>query len=257
MLVMSTMSKKNILLATAAVSAMALSGVSVAQAETVNITQHADGSTTSRTVNNDGSVTTTTTTRAMVVSPSVIMAGPGTTYTQIESVPSNADLALQGCLASNDWCEVSYGGKTGWVSAQNIQVVSDGQAYAVGQAPSKVQIETLHYNKKRVRNDAAAGAMAGAVTGAAVGGPVGAAVGGLVGAATGAIATGPDKTVTTYITEHPVPAAQISGTIREGVEIPSGVALTPVPQSNYAYFYADGRPVVVNPQTRTVVRVIH
>lgn len=254
---MSTMSKKNILLATAAASALALSGLSAAYAETVNITQHADGSTTARSVSEDGSVTTTTTTRAMVVNPSVIMTGPGTTYTQLETVPSNADLALQGCLASNDWCEVSYGGQTGWVSAQNIQVMSDGQAYAVGQAPSKVRIETLQYNKKRVRNDAAAGAMAGAVTGAAVGGPVGAAVGGLVGAATGALATGPDKTVTTYITQHPVPAAQITGTIREGVEVPSSVILTPVPQSNYSYFYDNGRPVVVNPQTRTVVRVIH
>ena len=205
-------------------------------------------------MNPNGSVTTT---RAMVVSPGAVMTGPGTSYETIEQVPQNSTIALDGCLASNDWCQVNYGGKQGWISARDIQVMQGGQAYAVAQAPSNVQIQTLHYDKQKETRNAGAGAIAGAATGAAIGGPVGAAAGAVVGAASGLIATGPDKEVTTYVTAHPVAPVQYQGNIATGVAVPESVMLTPVPHSKLAYFYADGQPVVVNPQNRTIVKVLN
>lgn len=266
---------KKILIATATVSALAISSLSAAYADkiaTVNdqgqattkveVTHNADGTTKTKTIYPDGT-TKTTTTKVMIVNPGTIMTGPGTSYEQLAQVPANADMSLDGCLATHDWCQVTYGGKTGWVSAQDLQVMSNGQAYAVAQAPDSVQMKTVEYDKSKVGRNAAAGAVAGIAAGAAVAGPIGAAVGaaaavgGAIGAATGAIATAPDKTVTTYITSHPVPATEVEGTIKEGVVIPQTVTLTPVPNSNFAYFYAGNDPVIVNPQNRTVVRVMN
>lgn len=263
------MSTKNILATTATVSAIALASVSTAFGDQsvdntaittptthVKVTRNADGSTTTRTIDKNG-VVTTTRTQVTMVQPGAVMAGPGTGYDLIAKVPSSADVALDGCLATHDWCQVNIGGKTGWIQAQDIRVMSDGQAYALADAPSTVQVRTLQYDKKKVRADATAGAVAGAATGAAVAGPVGAAVGGLVGAAGGVLATHPDQKVTTYVTGHPVPTITLQGDVRTGVVIPDGVTLTPVPDSKFAYVYDGGTPIIVNPRNRTVVKILN
>ncbi|WP_102224667.1 DUF1236 domain-containing protein [Acidimangrovimonas sediminis] len=255
------MSKTRII---AAASALAIAAAGTAFADTTVITTPSApapapapaATTTQTTVNGDGSVTTTRT-QAMVVSRGTVMTGPGTRYETVEQVPQNTTIALDGCLASNDWCQVNYGGKTGWISARDIQVMQGNQAYAVAQAPETMRIQTLHYDKEKQTRNASAGLLAGAATGAAVGGPVGAAAGAVVGAASGLIATGPDKEVTTYVTAHPVAPVQYRGDIRTGVVVPDSVALTPVPHSKLSYFYADGQPVVVNPHNRTIVKVVN
>lgn len=263
------MSTKNLLATTATVSAIALASVSTAFADQsadnaaitsptthVKVTENADGSTTTQTINKNGTVTTTRT-KVTMVQPGIVMSGPGADYDTLAQVPTSADVALEGCLASHDWCQVDYGGQTGWIKGQDIQVISNGQAYALADAPSTVQVKTVHYDKKKVRADATAGAVAGAATGAAIGGPVGAAVGGIVGAAGGVAVTHPDKKVTTYVTGHPVPAVTLQGDMRTGVVIPDSVTLTPVPNSKFAYVYDDGTPVIVNPQNRTVVKILN
>ncbi|TMV77564.1 DUF1236 domain-containing protein [Thioclava sp. BHET1] len=194
---------------------------------------------------------------ATVVDQGTILAGPGTQYEVVSSMPVQSDVVVDGCLADHSWCRVDYNGASGWVRSSNLTVVENGQSYVMTQPQVTQRVETLHYSPKKVAGSATAGTVAGAVTGAAVGGPVGAAVGGVIGAVAGASTTTPDKQVTTYVTQNPVPPAQIQGSMQVGTVVPDTVTLTPVPQSQFSYIYMDGHPVLVNNQNRTVVRVIN
>ena len=103
------------------------------------------------------------------------------------------------------------------------------------------------------------GAAGGAVTGAIVGGPVGAAVDGVVGAVAGTAIDPPPERVVTYVQEQPLPAEPVvvHEKIVVGKPVPETVVLTPVPDSpKYAYAVVNKERVIVDPQTRTVVKVI-
>jgi hypothetical protein len=104
------------------------------------------------------------------------------------------------------------------------------------------------------------GAAGGAVTGAIVGGPVGAAVGGVVGAAAGTAIDPPPEKVVTYVQEQPMPSdpVVVKEKVVVGKPIPETVVLTPVPDSpKYSYAVVNHERVIVDPQTRTVVKVIN
>ncbi len=103
------------------------------------------------------------------------------------------------------------------------------------------------------------GAAGGAVTGAIVGGPVGAAVGGIVGAAAGTAIDPPPERVVSYVETAPAPSSQVvvKEKIVVGKPVPETVVLTPVPDSpKYAYAIVGEQRVIVDPQTRTVVKVV-
>lgn len=187
-----------------------------------------------------------------------LRTGPGKDFDKIGDVPVNAAITVDGCLANRNWCSVSYGGIQGWARAGALRVNADGAAYTVAEAPSSVTVKTIEYDKSKVNANAGAGALAGAVTGAAVGGPVGAVVGAVAGTVGGAAVTEPDTKVTTYVTQHPVAPVELQQQqVVVGQTLPGTVTLTPVPESQYAYVYVDGRPVLVDAGSRTVVRVIN
>lgn len=100
---------------------------------------------------------------------------------------------------------------------------------------------------------AAAGATTGAVAGAVVGGPIGALVGGFAGAVIGSETAVPDEVVG-YVVENPVPTVTYEGEIAAGAVIPETVEVVQVPDyPDYGYIYVNGRPVLVEYQTREVV----
>ena len=105
----------------------------------------------------------------------------------------------------------------------------------------------------------AAGMAGGAAAGAVVGGPIGAGVGAVVGGALGAALTPPPPEVVTYVEQQPAPpSVVIQERIVVGKPIPSAVVLTPIPQNPlYAYAVVNDQRVIVEPQSRTVVRVIN
>ena len=105
----------------------------------------------------------------------------------------------------------------------------------------------------------AAGMAGGAAAGAVVGGPIGAGVGAVVGGALGAALTPPPPEVVTYVEQQPAPpSVVIQERIVVGKPIPSAVVLTPIPQNpRYAYAVVNDQRVIVEPQSRTVVRVIN
>jgi uncharacterized protein YraI len=47
--------------------------------------------------------------------------GPSTTYGAILTIPAGATVTVTRCTDNYDWCEVRYGGSTGWVYAAYIQ----------------------------------------------------------------------------------------------------------------------------------------
>lgn len=100
---------------------------------------------------------------------------------------------------------------------------------------------------------AAAGGTTGAVAGAAVGGPIGALVGGFAGAVIGAETAVPDEVVG-YVVENPVETVTYEGELEAGVMIPEGVEVVQVPDyPEYGYIYVNGRPVLVEYESREVV----
>ena len=100
----------------------------------------------------------------------------------------------------------------------------------------------------------------GAVTGALIGGPVGAAIGGVVGFTAGAALNPPPREVVTYVEEQPVPtqAVVVQDPIVVGEPLPEQVLIEDVPDSDgYAYAFVNDQRVIIDPETRTVVKVLH
>lgn len=103
------------------------------------------------------------------------------------------------------------------------------------------------------------GAAGGAVTGAVVGGPVGAAIGGVAGAIAGAAIDPPPQKVVTYVEQQPIPTKPVvvQQEIVVGKPLPQSVVVTPVPEDpHYAYAVVNQERVIVDPKTRTVVKVV-
>lgn len=100
----------------------------------------------------------------------------------------------------------------------------------------------------------------GAVTGALIGGPVGAAIGGVVGFTAGAHLNPPPREVVTYVEEQPVPTRTVvvQEPIVVGEPLPEQVLVEEVPDGDgYAYAYVNDERVIIDPETRTVVKVLH
>ncbi len=99
------------------------------------------------------------------------------------------------------------------------------------------------------------GAVGGAAVGGVVGGPVGAAVGAAVGGTVGAAA--PPAPVVTYVERHPVPTVAVEEEIIVGKPLPKTVKLYTIPEHRtYRYAVVNNQRVIVDPKTRTVVRIV-
>lgn len=67
----------------------------------------------------------------------------------------------------------------------------------------------------------------------------------------------PPDEVVTYVQRERVPSVVVGGDVRVGYEVPSTVELRTVPShKDYAYTVINNRRVIVEPQTRKVIRVI-
>ena len=105
------------------------------------------------------------------------------------------------------------------------------------------------------------GAAAGAATGAVVGGPVGAAVGAVGGAAIGAISELNEPRFREYVVTQMRPSQVYQGEIVVGTVLPpSGIVFYEIPSeygaARYRYTIINNRTVLVDPNTRTIVRII-
>lgn len=102
----------------------------------------------------------------------------------------------------------------------------------------------------------ATGAANGAATGGAVAGPVGAAVGGTVGAAVGAAVEIPNAVITSVQGVN-TPSVVVEEPVVVGQPLPRTVELHPVPHyTEYRYAVVNNQRVIVEPQSRRVIRII-
>jgi hypothetical protein len=100
------------------------------------------------------------------------------------------------------------------------------------------------------------GAVGGAVVGGAVGGPVGAVVGAGVGGTVGA-ATEPPEGVVTYVERERIPSVAVREHVVVGEPLPETVVIHKVPQhDDYAYAVVNNERVIIEPQSRKVIKII-
>ncbi|WP_273725373.1 SH3 domain-containing protein [Brucella gallinifaecis] len=57
---------------------------------------------------------------AIVTTNLNVRTGPGTGYASLGSIPSRAPVNVQGCTSGYGWCQVNYGGLTGWASSRYL-----------------------------------------------------------------------------------------------------------------------------------------
>lgn len=53
-------------------------------------------------------------------------AGPATAYPIVTTIPARASVEIHGCLAERDWCDVTWDGYRGWVSARYLESLYEG-----------------------------------------------------------------------------------------------------------------------------------
>ncbi|MGL5167811.1 MAG: DUF1236 domain-containing protein [Afipia sp.] len=100
------------------------------------------------------------------------------------------------------------------------------------------------------------GARDGAATGNAIGGPVGGAVGGTVGAAVGTAIDIPEAVISA-VTGVNNPSIMVRELVAVGEALPDYVVLRPVPRyGKFHYAVVNNQRVIVDPQTRRIIRVI-
>jgi uncharacterized protein YraI len=58
--------------------------------------------------------------RGYVTSDVNMHAGPGTGYPVVDLIPSDARVTIHGCLSDYAWCDISWRGDRGWVSADYL-----------------------------------------------------------------------------------------------------------------------------------------
>jgi hypothetical protein len=104
--------------------------------------------------------------------------------------------------------------------------------------------------------DVQGGAARGAAAGSQVLGPVGAAVGAAIGGTVGLFEP-PPPPVVTYVEQNPVPTVMLQRDVVVGEQLPSTVALYPIPDHRqYAYAIINQEPVIVEPRSRKVIKII-
>lgn len=54
-------------------------------------------------------------------------AGPSTEYPVVATVPDDARVNIHGCLSDHDWCDVTWRGNRGWVSARYLDYFYSGR----------------------------------------------------------------------------------------------------------------------------------
>ncbi|WJH38141.1 SH3 domain-containing protein (plasmid) [Aliirhizobium terrae] len=66
-------------------------------------------------------------TNGVAVTSVNLRAGPSTQYPVVRVMPQSASLVIYGCSGDRTWCDVSWAGARGWVSASYIYVNYNGQ----------------------------------------------------------------------------------------------------------------------------------
>ncbi|MEH6785780.1 MAG: DUF1236 domain-containing protein [Paracoccus sp. (in: a-proteobacteria)] len=189
-----------------------------------------------------------------------VRSGPGVQNEVIGSIKSGAEVAVNGCIESANWCEVVAGDLNGWSYGDYLTVKAGDKIeplYPNRQQIGVTVIEAPAADKAGAGQNAAVGGVTGAAMGALVAGPIGAVAGAALGGTSGAAATEePDAQVTTYVTQNTVDPVYLEGEVVPGAGIPEDVTLYDIPEyPAYRYAQINGQTVLVNPNDRQIVYI--
>lgn len=193
-------------------------------------------------------------TSATAVTDLNLRAGPGPQQAIVGVIPAEAAVNVQGCLAENSWCQVSFDGVEGWAYGDYLSASLEGEQLTIAPNRDQIEVSTVTYEDDNA-DDVAAGGVIGGVIGGIAGGPAGAAAGAAAGGAL-AGSTDPGEETVVYVRDNPVDPVYLEGEVVTGVELPETVTLSTVPTSDYRYAYVNGVPVVVDPAERRVVYIV-
>lgn len=187
-----------------------------------------------------------------------IRSGPGAMHEVTGVITSGDEVSVTGCIESANWCEITYGDKTGWAYGDYLtaKVGEEIQPlYPNRQTIGVTVIEPPPESEVKQATDTAVGGATGAAMGALIGGPAGAVVGAAIGGAAGSAAD-PAPEVQTYITANPQEPVYLEGEVVIGAGVPETVTLYDIPdQPDYKYVTINGQPVLVNPADRKIVYI--
>lgn len=192
-------------------------------------------------------------TPASVATDLNLRTGPGGQYQTSAVLLAGDSVEVNGCLASQDWCEVQSAGGTGWAYAPYLMFDDAGTMKPFAELePQRV---TVIEDTSERDGATVIGAGMGAVAGALVAGPVGAVAGSMMSgiAAHNAV----DSEVTVYVQENPVQPVFLTGEPVVGTSIPADVPVYDVPASQeVAYLNVNGDTVVVERESRRIIQVV-
>lgn len=175
---------------------------------------------------------------ATASTPLNIRSGPGPQYDIVGAIPDRGHATIIGCIQGSLWCQVSYNGRQGWAYAQYLTAQLSGRSLIAAERLN--DIPTVTYQEPIETTGSAVAAPT--ITGTLVARP----------ATTEPLVVSPPPTVGTYVVSHPIAPVYLNGEVVEGVGLPEGVALSPVPGFDYQYAYVNNVPVLVEPSTRRV-----
>tara|TARA_R110002012_G_scaffold188629_1_gene355726 strand:+ start:822 stop:1484 length:663 start_codon:yes stop_codon:yes gene_type:complete len=196
-------------------------------------------------------------TQAQVATDLNLRVGPGENYVIKSTLPAEAMVDVSGCVEGGSWCEVTYEDETGYAYAPYLVVTEEEQMVALPSA-TVTTVETVTYDESNNGDEAFIGGSAGAAIAAtAIGGPAAIVGGVLIGSALGAAAGVEVKEETvTYVQQNPIQPIYVQGEVVTGATLPAEVTLVPVQDGELAYVNLNGSPVLVNPENRTIVRIV-
>lgn len=186
-----------------------------------------------------------------------LRAGPAGNQQILAVIPANGEVMVDGCLEAANWCQVNYDGTMGWAYGEYLNATMQDQQVVVIENRDTLSLPAVTYEVADSTAEDAVEGTVGAATGAAlaaalIGGPAAIAAGALLGAT----AFADDDPAITYVRENPMDPVYLDGEVIVGAGIPEGVTFQTIPEAQYGYMNVNGLPVLVDPTTRQIVRIV-
>ncbi len=188
-----------------------------------------------------------------------VRSGPGVQHEVVGAISTDADVLVEGCIESANWCKVNSGDLQGWAYGDYLNVKAGDQVVSLYPNRETVGVAVIEApaEESGAGQDVAVGSVGGAAMGALIGGPVGAVAGAAIGGTSASVANvEPTEEVTTYVTTNTVDPVYVEGEVVVGAGVPETVTIYDIPeQPDYRYAEINGQTVLINPENRNIVYI--
>lgn len=188
-----------------------------------------------------------------------VRSGPGVQHPVVGAISTDADVTVEGCIDSANWCKVASGDLQGWAYGDYLNVKAGDEVVSLYPNRETVGVAIIEApaDDGSTGQDVAVGSVGGAAMGALIGGPIGAVAGAAIGGTSASAANvEPTEEVTTYVTTNAVEPVYLDGEVVVGAGVPDTVTIYDIPQQpDYRYAQINGQTVLVNPENRNIIYI--